>query len=287
LAQAILAQVISAQAISFDFASVGGGAVLPHMRAIQTCDDELLSDSSGMTVQERQQVSWRKPLAVSTCVALVVAAIVSFKRIPAGLGEVAQKELINFAEGDDCSSDSENCMETRCCKVKGRKCFVKNEYWANCNEDCDTSFIDDWDKQHNITEGWNCSVLEPLPKDACAKDHVDCGGAGGKCCSEDHICYIKNEWWRNCNKGCEMGAGANDYEHSDKKADSWSCEIHDLGATCSLAETASPEDLYTCCKTTFCKDPVTPADCNKTKCAFYVAALDTSATTTAAASPGA
>jgi len=271
--------VISAQAIRFVFASVGGGAVLGHMRAIQTCDEELLTDSSGMTVQERQQVSWRKPLAVSTCAALLAAAIVVFKRIPAGLGEVAQDELIGLA-ADDCSSDTESCMGTRCCKISGRKCYMKNEYWANCNDTCDTNHQDAWDKQNNITDGWNCTELKPLAKDACAEDDKDCGGAGGNCCSEGHVCYIKNEWWRNCNTGCEMGAGKNEFD-KERENESWSCEIHDLGAKCSLGESASPADLYNCCKTTFCTDP--KDDCNKTKCAFYVAALNPAATTTAAA----
>lgn len=251
--------------------------MLAHMRAIRKYDDDLASESSEMTVQEHQWVPWRKPLVVGTCAALVVAAMVVFKRMPVGLGEVAQNEVIELSADDGCSSDTENCMETKCCKIKGRKCFMKNEYWSNCNDDCDPNYVDDWDKSHGITDGWNCKELK---KGECAKDHEDCTGKDG-CCSEGHICYIKNDHWKNCNKGCKLGVGANEFESKDYKHESWSCEIHELGQYCpDLNESSGPADELQCCKTTFCKSK-TDDECADI-CAFYINATAATNTTGAA-----
>jgi len=265
-------------------ASVGGSAASTHMRALQKYDDELVSESSEMMEQENQWVPSRKPLVLGICAAIVVAAMVVFKRMPVGLGKVAQKELIDLAAADDCSSDTENCMESKCCKIAGRKCFMKNQYWSNCNETCAPGHVDAYDKVHGITTGWNCTELT---KGQCAKDHEDCTGKDG-CCSKGHVCYIKNEHWKNCNEGCERGVGANEFEHSDYKHESWSCEIHELGQYCpdaKLNQASDPAEHLKCCKETFCKGK-TDEECETKICAFYYNATDktnaSGSTTTAA-----
>jgi len=265
------------------FSSVGRRAELEHMRAIQKYDDESLSDSSEMTVQEHQKISWRKPMVVGACAALVVAAIVVFKQMPVRHGEVAQNELIELAS-DGCSSDTENCMETKCCAIAGRKCFMKNQYWANCNDDCDKNFVDSWDKEHNITDGWDCTELKKeQEKGPCAKDSEDCSGKSG-CCSENHVCYIKNEHWKNCNPTCKTGVGANEFEHGDYKHQAWSCEIYELGQYCpeaKLSAASDPAEHQKCCKDTFCKDK-SDDECETEICAFYYQS-PANATTTATA----
>jgi len=253
-------------------ASVGGSAST-HMRALHKYDDELASESSEMMERETQLVPSRKPLVLGLCAALVVATMVVCTRMPIGLGEVAQNELIDLAAAGDCSSDTENCMSSKCCKIPGRKCFMKNEYWANCNDTCAPGHVDAYDRTHGITTGWNCSVLT---KGQCAKDHEDCTGKDG-CCSEGHVCYVKNEHWKNCNAGCQRGVGANKYEHSDYEHESWSCEIDELGQYCpdaNLNQASDPAEHLKCCKDTFCIDK-TDEECQTKICAFYYNATGT------------
>jgi len=251
------------------------------MRAIQKYDDELASESSDMMEQENQWSTWRKPLLVGVCAALVVAAVVVTKKMPAGRREVAQFDVIDLAASEDCSTDTENCFESRCCKNSNRKCYMKNQYWSNCNDTCDKGHVDAYDKEKGITGGWICKELKNDGK--CANDKEDCGGKDG-CCSKGHICYIKNKHWRNCNEGCSLGVGANKYERASNKHESWSCEIEELGQYCpdaKLDQASDPAEHLKCCKDTFCKGR-TDKDCETKICAFYYNASATGTTTNAA-----
>jgi len=250
------------------------------MRAIRKTDDEWASDTSEMMEEEGRWVSWRKPLVVGMCAALLIAAMVVFKRMPDvpqdelmdGFGDMAQDELIDLAAAGDCVDDVSNCMESKCCKFENRKCYMKNQYWATCNDTCDKTHQDQWDKDNNITDGWACTELK---KGVCAKDHEDCNAATGKsgCCSADHVCYKKNEHWWNCNKDCQTGAGENDFD-SGHPNDKWSCEIQELetlkAPTCtSLNESSTTRDLLQCCVDALCDGDEEKADCKTKSCAFY------------------
>lgn len=257
------------------------------MRAIPKYDDEWASESSEPMEQEIQRLTWRKPLVFGVCAVLVVAATVVVKQVPAERHEVEQQlAVIDLAASDGCSSDTENCFESRCCKNPDRKCFMKNQYWSNCNDTCDKGHVDPYDKKKGISAGWICKELKKGGK--CAKDHEDCGGKDG-CCSKGHICYIKNKHWKNCNEGCKLGVGANKYERDKNKHESWSCEIEGLGQYCpdaKLDQASDPAEHLKCCKDTFCKGR-TDEDCETKICAFYYNSSATgttnAATTNAAA----
>lgn len=46
----------------------------------------------------------------------------------------------------NCSWDGESCLQTKCCKRAGTRCYEKDQYWASCQLRCDAS-------------DWNCNVL--------------------------------------------------------------------------------------------------------------------------------
>merc|ERR1712156_992294 len=42
-------------------------------------------------------------------------------------------------EREDCSSQKENCMATKCCNVAGYYCYEKNDTFAQCAKTCSPS----------------------------------------------------------------------------------------------------------------------------------------------------
>jgi hypothetical protein len=58
---------------------------------------------------------------------------------------------------DMCSEDGKDCRETRCCKSRNSKCFVKNDGWAACRPSC-TPGVHQSDPVEYQTP-WNCTSL--------------------------------------------------------------------------------------------------------------------------------
>merc|ERR1711860_202477 len=195
-----------------------------NMQALHS-HDEFASESSEITGQQSGNAPWRKTAAVVTGLALFVAAI--------GVMSTSSREphdsqaadyLVNLQEAT-CSEAHENCMSTGCCANTGYKCYMKNQWWANCNATCNTDYIDAWDKSQNVTAGWNCSEVQKPDETSCAEDHEDCTG-NPNCCDGHNgaklICFVKAEGWSNCNPTCKFTD--NDYD----KGGNWSCEIHEM-----------------------------------------------------------
>mmetsp|Transcript_41231 Transcript_41231/g.79013 ORF Transcript_41231/g.79013 Transcript_41231/m.79013 type:complete len:355 (+) Transcript_41231:1-1065(+) len=162
-----------------------------------------------------------------------------------------------------CSGATENCMETRCCADEGFKCYMKNQYFSNCNATCNTDHQDDYDKSQNITAGWNCTELKVEETTKCAKDTEDCSTNTNCCDGADGtkmICFIKADGWSNCNPTCNT-TGENSY---DKGGGPWSCEHHELKCA-DLNESATPCDLLKCCQENHCDGK----RCTEGVCTYY------------------
>jgi hypothetical protein len=55
-----------------------------------------------------------------------------------------------------CSSEQDDCTETRCCKAVAHSCYNKNKYWSQCEESCPQ----ETDPKTNKS-AWTCNVLGP------------------------------------------------------------------------------------------------------------------------------
>jgi hypothetical protein len=215
--------------------------------------DETVSENTEVEHQPAVGVS-RKSFVVGVCAVLAVMAIGASKW--SKVTETASSlngDYIEMAE-EECSDDVSTCMGTRCCKNPGRKCYLKNNYWANCNETCDERVVDG-----NGNTYWNCSVLPP--KTECSDDVSSCADSG--CCkSAGHVCFVKNRWWANCNDECKPGKQA--YEHKDYKGDEWRCEIHMLPCDTN----GKNESGLKCCIDFACEGKA-DSECVDKKCGFY------------------
>jgi len=234
------------------------------MQALQRRDEEYASESSEMIMEQQSQTApWRKSMVVLIGSALLVASMVIFNTSSHGLDGVTKSHLINF-EQNPCSEAHTNCMESRCCTNTGFKCYMKNQYWSNCNATCNKDHQDDYDKSQNITLGWNCKELKPGDEAHCAKDTEDCS-TNTNCCDggggEKMICFRKAPGWSNCNPTCTR-TGENSY---DKGGGAWSCEHHELICEPALGENATPAEKLACCEQNYCDGK----NCTENICTFY------------------
>lgn len=234
--------------------------------------DETASECIELEQQSRFNFS-RKSVAVGVCAVLAVTAIGASKWSQQSGVSLTEDAVIELAE--ECADEFSNCLETKCCKKKGYKCYLKNEYWANCNDTCAVDHVDSYDAEHNITAGWNCSEIK-APEKCDTPNDVSCFDSG--CCKDpDHFCYIKNQWWANCNPECKPGPQA--YEHSHYAGDEWKCQIH--GMPCDK-EVEDAEGQMKCCIDHACKGDEDDKDCIEKRCGFYQEQIDKPTTTAAA-----
>jgi len=212
-----------------------------------------------------------------------VVALLVMQAKPLGSHDVADTDLISLA-ASGCSDAHENCMATGCCNKDGYKCFMKNQYWANCNPSCDKNYQDDYDKANGITTGWSCKEITKTSGKDCSGDSESCK-TNTKCCNSKLICYVKHDDWSNCNDGCATAPGANDYDKGNNA--SWSCEIHGLSYAngTTLNENASAAEQLTACMDVACAGNPSDEDCEEKKCVFYKNLVANSPTTTPAPTP--
>jgi len=67
-----------------------------------------------------------------------------------------------------CSEPHEDCRTSLCCKDASKTCFLKNEYWASCKDDCTKGEKDDQGEE------WECEALAHAPENAPATHEVEC-----------------------------------------------------------------------------------------------------------------
>jgi len=59
---------------------------------------------------------------------------------------------------DACSSNTQNCQDSRCCQDPSMTCYEKNQYWAQCKATC-TPGIDPNDPVEHRTP-WSCANID-------------------------------------------------------------------------------------------------------------------------------
>lgn len=129
-----------------------------------------------------------------------------------------------------CSNDGESCAETRCCNSHSasggyKRCWRKDEYWASCNDTCDSNMkweTDAW--VHTEEKGWDCHLLDV------AEDGENCMESK-KCKNAESRCYLKNEHWASCNATCspnnQWNSESSAWEQTEEPV--WNCK--DLACT--------------------------------------------------------
>jgi len=260
-----------------------GRQICLDMETIRTCDQESVTTSE-LEPPVVAPKSWKKWMVIGLG---AVATLLVMQAKPIGSHDVVGTDLISLAAAG-CSEAHENCMASGCCKNDGHKCFMKNQYWANCNPSCDKDFQDDYDKANGITDGWDCKEITPTSGKDCSGDGEDCS-TNTKCCHKDMVCYVKHDTWSNCNEKCAVGPGANDYDKD--KTEAWSCEVHGLAFAngTALSEGATPADQLAACTDVACEGK-TGDDldtCLADKCVYYtnLVANSTNSTPTPAPTP--
>ena len=118
-----------------------------------------------------------------------------------------------------CSTNSEDCRETKCCLDPAKRCYVKDDYWGGCLSNCTQGNTNPGDDPQYRTP-WKCEQLAPAPD--CSKDTEDCREK--KCCLDSSKqCYVKNDHWGGCLSNCTPGnvhpGDADEYKTP------WKCEI--------------------------------------------------------------
>merc|ERR1712232_1522174 len=118
-----------------------------------------------------------------------------------------------------CSSNTQNCRDSRCCQDPSMTCYEKNEYWAQCKASC-TPGIDPNDPAQYQTP-WSCSPLAGLDNSdpvtttgsdsdgSCSSASTNCMTT--RCCNDPSMtCYEKNQYWAQCKASCTPGIDPND-----------------------------------------------------------------------------
>jgi hypothetical protein len=78
--------------------------------------------------------------------------------VPASASARESQTIQHFEETDvipayeQCSESSENCISTKCCKVSGSTCFLKNTTYASCRDNCEPG-----------KDGWCSELVNMLP----------------------------------------------------------------------------------------------------------------------------
>mmetsp|Transcript_68443 Transcript_68443/g.196338 ORF Transcript_68443/g.196338 Transcript_68443/m.196338 type:complete len:1274 (+) Transcript_68443:68-3889(+) len=69
--------------------------------------------------------------------------------------------------GSDCSADSQECTDSKCCSGLGFQCYAKNDDFAQCRSSCTLGVHSDDDPEHR--DAWSCTLApssDPAPAPA-------------------------------------------------------------------------------------------------------------------------
>jgi len=98
-------------------------------------------------------------------------------------------ENVTAANGTTCVEPGEDCRSSLCCEDSAKTCFLKNEYWASCMDNCTRGEKDD------SNETWDCTALGRVPVD-CDTD-TPCQNSTG---SEGEDCIAEVTFQKACFK---------------------------------------------------------------------------------------
>mmetsp|Transcript_96910 Transcript_96910/g.202490 ORF Transcript_96910/g.202490 Transcript_96910/m.202490 type:complete len:799 (+) Transcript_96910:168-2564(+) len=118
---------------------------------------------------------------------------------------------------ETCSQDGMDCRDTQCCANPGSQCFVRDDFWAQCKQDCAPGL--DPSQPWSDLE-WSCGTLgsrtppsEPPRKEPVRASWIDnyCSAsdencAVSKCCKDSgYQCYGKASGEAKCKIDCQKG----------------------------------------------------------------------------------
>lgn len=151
----------------------------------------------------------------------------------------------------NCAGQNEGCLDSKCCRDPGYRCYTKNDYWAQCMPSC---FKGPNPVDQVSPLSWECKELGDRASgvpETCALDNEDC--IPSKCCqTAGTTCFTKNATFARCKTSCSPGP--------DLKADDnqpWSCDKvgrRTMGSAPWVPETCSKVGTD-CSETACCADP--------------------------------
>mmetsp|Transcript_13202 Transcript_13202/g.28887 ORF Transcript_13202/g.28887 Transcript_13202/m.28887 type:complete len:629 (+) Transcript_13202:65-1951(+) len=201
--------------------------------------DRLLAAPSAEVTTTSPGRSYR--LMVGLCMGPVVLALVciAFFSLPGGKSDIASRfvDVVdqNEVKGgmhdnraiaaaqeeaeDGCAGVGASCLKSKCCKEAGMQCYTKDDWWAQCLEDCipGPNILD-----QTSPMPWACNKLgdrTPGEVKACSAIGEDCSST--KCCKEGGTqCFAKDDNYATCKPACVPGP-----DPFDTSPDPWSCKI--------------------------------------------------------------
>jgi hypothetical protein len=119
----------------------------------------------------------RVAFGATVVVAIAIASVMTFRHHklrgepvhPQGRA-TALEQITPLKPRKWCSSATENCIETGCCKVSGAKCFKKTEKFAGCKMNCTGS---DWSCEEVKNLKWTMEADSPAASLYCYVVHFE------------------------------------------------------------------------------------------------------------------
>jgi hypothetical protein len=156
----------------------------------------------------------------------------------------------------NCSSEGEDCRDSKCCRDEGFTCYQKTKYWAGCRPSCEPGEVD---KKGPDKLAWSCKALGRRTRKAPTKGVArtpNCSDRGDncaqtRCCSDATLkCYQKNDTYSGCRDTCQAGL----YDPDGYDWLPWTCHEHTPGmpeATTTMMSTTTLRTQTTISATSF------------------------------------
>lgn len=101
---------------------------------------------------------------------------------------LAMLGALHQVNADDCVDTYKKCLDSQCCNDDANKCFVKNEYYAQCLETCPDG------------KGWDCTILTTTTTTALASMHYAVSGSyeGSGTSHKEGVCGFAKQKEERC-----------------------------------------------------------------------------------------
>jgi len=235
---------------------------------------------SEVTAQKTAAPGRRLALAVGSAVFVassvaVALAISSANARGLQVRPTIQQKFEEHVDLNQCTADHQNCIQTRCCKDPGNRCFAKDRAWAVCKPSCTPGV--DHSEAPELQTPWSCAWLRPQGQ--CSDYGQNCTAT--MCCQDASAkCYYKDPGWAECMPSCTPGMIRS--EEPKKLQTPWSCVVAGsegnlrlqpkvpLATSGSLGTSSDHNDqcvpkYHNCTERTCCPDEATgkPVHCYK------------------------